>query len=326
MVTGDRDGGLNVLVATAGDHSWSRELRVHVEAVARRDRIGQHVLVDDPDEAEVILFVDPHQHPSDWRQRAIRRHPYVRAFPDRVFVYDERDLPCDSLPGVYVAMPRGSFDPRRHRAFAYYRLANNVRDVPGDDPDLLFSFQGRDVGPVRPAVFALSHPRKVVEDTSRHDFFGGHGALLDDARHRYREVMGRSKFVLCPRGSGTSSFRLFEALACGRVPVVVSDDWVAPQGIDWQTCSVRVPEREVSTIPDRLEALEPEWCGLSAAARSVYREWFADDVWFHRVVEHCRELRDCGAVGLRPQWSDRSLWRAGARHWKQTLSTRRRSG
>ncbi|HVS85869.1 MAG TPA: exostosin family protein [Gaiellaceae bacterium] len=317
---------MNVLVATAGDHSWSRALRAEVEAVARLDRIGEHTLVADPGEAEVILFVDPHQHPSDWRQRALRRHPLVQEFPEKVFVYDERDLPRDSLPGVYVSMPRGSFDPHRHRAFAYYRLANDVGGVPEDPPDLLFSFQGRRVGPVRPAVLALSHPRAVVEDTSRYDFFGPQSPLLDDARRRYREVMGRSKFVLCPRGSGTGSFRLFEALACGRVPVVVSDDWVAPEGIAWETCSLRVPERDVRTIPGRLEALEPQWPELSTAAASVYREWFAGDVWFHRAVEHCRELRERGALGLRRQWLDRQMWRAGARHWKHTLATRRRSG
>jgi hypothetical protein len=316
---------VNVLIATAGDHPWSRALRADVEAVARLDRIGEHALVTDPGEAEVILFVDPHQHPSDWRQRAIRRHPLVRELPEKVFVYDERDLPRDSLPGVYVSMPRGSFDPRRHRAFAYYRLATDV-GVPDDSPDLLFSFQGRRVGPVRPAVLVLSHPRAVVEDTSRYDFFGPQSPTLEEARRRYRETMRRSKFVLCPRGSGTASFRLFEALASGRVPVVVSDDWVAPEGIAWETCSVRIPEHEVETIPDRLEALESQWPELSSAAASVYREWFAGDVWFHRVVEHCRELRERGASGLRRQWLDRQVWRAGARHWKQALTTGGRGG
>jgi hypothetical protein len=311
---------VRVLIATAADHPWSRELRAEVEAVARKDRIGEHVLTDDAGEAEIVLFVDAHQHPSDWRQRAIRRHPLVRELPEQAFVYDERDAPYDALPGVYVAMPRGSFDPRRHRAFAYYRLANDVTDLADGDPDLLFSFQGRRVGPVRPAVLALSHPRALLEDTSRHDFFGRPSPLLAEARVRYREVMGRSKFVLCPRGAGTASFRLFEALACGRVPVVVSDDWVAPQGIAWETCSVRISESEVQAIPARLEALEPEWHDLSAAARSVYREWFADDVWFHRVVEQCRELRDDGALGLRRQWLERGVWRAGARRWKQTVA------
>ena len=49
-------------------------------------------------------------------------------------------------------------------------------------------------------------------------------------RERFRSVMGRSRFVLCPRGKGTSSIRLYEALAYGCVPVIISDDWVAPAG------------------------------------------------------------------------------------------------
>lgn len=310
---------MNVLVATAGDRPWHLQMRSEIEELARRDRIGEHTLVDDPDRADLILFVDLHQHPEDWRQRALRTHPYVRAFAEKSFVYDERDLPWDSLPGVYVSMPRSAFDVRRHRAFAYPRLLNDVRAVAGDDPDLLFSFQGRRVGPVRDRVLALSHPRAVVEDTSAYDFFEPSAPGLDEARLRYREVMSRSKFVLCPRGAGTSSVRIFEALACGRVPVVLSDDWVAPQGIDWESCSVRIPEADIRSAPARLEQLEPRWPETSTAARQVYVEWFADDVWFHRVVEHCRELREQGSPGLRSQWLQPAAWRAGARRWKHAL-------
>ena len=32
--------------------------------------------------------------------------------------------------------------------------------------------------------------------------------------------MFRSKFFLCPRGTGTSSIRLYETLSAGRVPVI----------------------------------------------------------------------------------------------------------
>lgn len=311
---------MNVLIAIAGDNSWNRQMREEIEALANRDRFGEHRLVADPGAADIVLFVDTHQHPSDWRQRALRRHPFVRNFPDRVFVYDERDTPRDSLPGVYVSMPLPAFDPQRHRAFAYPRLITDVRDVGGTVPDLLFSFQGRRSGDVRDLVLALDHPRSVVEDTTGLDFFDPAAGNLDGARRRYREIIGRSKFVLCPRGAGTSSLRIFEALACGRVPVILSDDWVAPQGIDWAACSVRMPERAVVSLPSRLEALESLWPEMSAAARETYADWFADEAWFHRVVEHCRELKEQGALGLRSQWRDPAAWRAGARHLRHVLA------
>jgi hypothetical protein len=313
---------VKVKLATAGEYPWSFELRAAVEEVIHMDRFGEHVLVGDAEEADLILFVDLHQHPGDWRMRALRNHPLVRRFPEKAFVYDERDVPRDELPGVYVAMPRPTFDAGRHRAFGYYRLMNDTRTVRDDSPDLLFSFRGRRAGTVRDDVLAMSHPRAVIEDTSHHDFFGRKQSDLADARSRYREVLGRSKFVLCPHGAGTSSLRLFEALACGRVPVVLSDQWVPPNSIDWKSCSVRIPERQTNAVAGWLEALESDWPMMSAAAARVYDEWFAPDVWFHRVVELCRELMETGSTGLSRQWTKPAHWRAGARHWKAAASAR----
>jgi hypothetical protein len=307
---------VKVKLVTAGQHPWSGKVLELVESVARDDRFGEHTLVSDPSDADLILFVDLHQHPGDWRMRSLREHPLVREFPRKSFVYDERDVPRDSLPGIYVAMPRSAFDSRRQRAFAYYRLLNDTRSVRGDPPDLLFSFRGRRAGSVRDGVLALSHPRAIIEDTSDLDFFDDTLGERADAKSRYREVLGRSKFVLCPRGAGTSSVRLFETLAGGRVPVILSDEWVPPAGIDWTSCAVRIAERDTRAVPEQLEALEPEWPALSAAAGRVYDEWFAPDVWFHRAVEHCRELMHTGATGLSRQWTTRAYWRAGARHVK----------
>jgi hypothetical protein len=310
---------MKVLLATASDMPWSQRLRAEVAAVARLDRFGEHILVDEPDGADIILILDAHQHLADWSMRAVRSHPYVRSYPDKVFAYDERDMPRDSLPGVYVAMPRRHFDARRHRAIGYYRLKTDTRGVRNAHPDLLFSFQGRRVARVRSDVLALKHPHAIVEDTSHHDFFAADQVELASAQAHYREMLGRSRFVLCPRGAGTASFRLFEALACGRVPVVLSDEWVEPGGIDWSSCSVRIPERHAMTVPRRLEELEQNWPQMSGAARAAYDAWFAPEAWFHRVIEGCRDLRMEGALGVKRQWPTRAYWRCAARHWKHSL-------
>ena len=45
---------------------------------------------------------------------------------------------------------------------------------------------------------------------------------------RYNEVMNNSKYTLCPSGSGPNSIRLWEALAVGSIPVVLSDNLDLP--------------------------------------------------------------------------------------------------
>jgi hypothetical protein len=311
---------MKVLVVTSGQAPWNHRLLHAVEERARMDPFGEHVLTDDPHDADLILFLDLHQHPDDWSMRSFRNHQLVRQFPTKVFVYDERDSPRALLPGLYVSMPSSKFDRTRHRAFAYCFLRNDTRAIHNPRPDLLFSFQGRRISDVRNTVLELTHARAVIEDTSAHDFFGELDLATHELTSRYREIVGRSKFVLCPRGAGTSSLRLFETLACGRVPVILSDEWAEPRGIDWATCSIRIPERDALSIPARLEALEPAWPEMSATARRVYDEWFAPEVWFHRAVEHCRELQEIGSTGVRPQWRDPALWRDGARRWKRVLT------
>jgi hypothetical protein len=41
---------------------------------------------------------------SDWQVNAVREHPLTGRFAEKTFVYDERDRPWCSRPGVYVSM------------------------------------------------------------------------------------------------------------------------------------------------------------------------------------------------------------------------------
>jgi hypothetical protein len=306
---------MKVHLATAADEEWSRRLKGEFETLAHSDTVGAHSLVNEAEAADLILFVDPHQHMRDWAMRAFRTHPFVRRWPSKTFIYDERDEPLDLLPGVYVSLPRAGFNPRRHRACSYYYLKTNTRGVVNHEPDLLFSFQGRRAGEVRSAIFDLHHADALIEDTSGLNFFAaGNPKAVKAGQQHYREILGRSRFVLCPRGTGTSSFRLFETLACGRVPVILSDEWVAPEGVDWDSCSVRVPESRAHELAAILEKRREQWPQMSAAALRTYNEWFAPEVWFHHVVESCHALQQNAHTGPNARfWVEKGVWRGARR-------------
>ena len=59
--------------------------------------------------ADVILFSQCHLLGQDWRLETLRRHSLTRAYPSKVMVYDERDVPWGAFPGIYVSMPSRSF-------------------------------------------------------------------------------------------------------------------------------------------------------------------------------------------------------------------------
>jgi hypothetical protein len=91
----------------------------------------------------------------------------------------------------------------------------------------------------------------------------------------------------------------------GRPPVVVSDQWVAPTGPDWDSFSIRVAESDVASIPAILRERASEAIGMGRAARNAWSAWFSPEASFHRTVEWCLELvaaepRRHGAKRLRP--------------------------
>jgi hypothetical protein len=108
---------------------------------------------------------------------------------------------------------------------------------------------------------------------------------------RYAEATKASKFVLCPRGISVSSVRLFETMSMGRVPVVLSDDWMPPPGPRWEKFAVRVRESDWADVPRILEQREHEAVAMGELARAEWLDWFSEEAAFHRVIEWCLAIK-----------------------------------
>jgi hypothetical protein len=257
----------------------------------------RHHLTEELNNADAILFVENSRYHEDAFFSRLKRHPLVRLHRDRCFMYNEHDRPWCIFPGVYCSMPKSRFNYRRQRATRYIRLLNPVDPHPSERPDILFSFIGNSRITLRRQILQLRSSRAILEDTSSFNAFfadrvGGNHA-------RYAEVLRRSKYVLCPRGAGTSSIRLFETLRAGRVPIIVADQWVAPEGPDWASCSLRVNERDIAYIERIAADAEPRWHAMAANARQVWTEWFADEVLFDRIGDAIEDLRKCRLISER---------------------------
>lgn len=264
----------------------------------------------DPAAADVILMVLSGDSVKDPFHRILRHHPLVREHRSKVFVYDQRDQPLYTFPGIYVSGTPGW--ARRHKLMIggpFVSSPSSLAPLISELPDLLFSFRGSMTHPVRDAVLALRHPRAILERTRAQTFYEMDEAKQNAARAEMNELTSRSKFILCPRGYGASSYRLFETLGAGRVPVVISDEWLPPPRVDWPACIVRVADRDVSRIPQILERREADWDGLAAAGREVYEREFAPaSIWAH----YTRSLAALAAARTRisrPWWLDRRALR-----------------
>ena len=230
----------------------------------------------DAEEADVILLVEPFYNKFRSHVDVLRQLDVLRRFPNKCFVYEASDRPVTFLPGLYVSLPRGRQDRYRTRsAIPWTALDPQVREdviaATGDEPELLFSFRGFRSAGVRTAIFESwqsSSDVRISETTRWWNYSTGEQDQLD-----YLTEVRMSKFVLCPRGLGTSSNRLYEVMQLGRVPVILSDDWDEPGGIPWATFSIRVSESRVAQLRAILERHAPVAAEMGARALSAWHEF-----------------------------------------------------
>jgi hypothetical protein len=198
------------------------------------------------------------------------------------FIFSESDWPFPVLPGAYPSLSKRCAWGHSWCFLPSFSFATSeARARTDSEPEFLFSFLGR--------VATHSVRRKIRK------LDGGSTPCLDiaegpqrfpcfDYSKTYAQLLERSKFVLCPRGFGPSSIRMFEAMSFGRVPVIVSDAWQPPPDIPWQEFSVVIPERRVSDLPVVLERLESKARPMGQVARQVFDANFSPSIFLDRLV------------------------------------------
>jgi len=125
-------------------------------------------------------------------------------------------------------------------------LTNNFHFNKNTNKDILFSFVGTHIThDVRLKMFNMvKGPYMIYRNTYHVD-----SGVLKDKNHKlkeeteYKDILERSRFSLCPRGSSPSSVRFWECLAAGSIPIVISDNWVLPDW-DWKKTIIQIPEQE----------------------------------------------------------------------------------
>ena len=263
---------------------------------ASHDRRRVHRLTNDPDAAEVILFVESYG--AGWHFERVRRHPLTRRYREKTFIFCSNPYVIPFLPGIYTALDRRWASRRTISGFHLGATENEFATFTPPTADLayLYSFVGSiENAAVRRQLATLAHGRSYFQDTSA-EFARVLQREMDaaerrDYHRRYADVTKASKFVLCPRGLSVSSIRLFETMKMGRAPVILSDGWVEPPGPAWKRFALRIPERDFARLPGILEEREHEAAAMGELARQEWLEWFAEDTAFHTAVEWCLRIK-----------------------------------
>jgi len=246
-----------------------------------------HTLVASPDEADMILLagsfgLDPHH---------LLDHPLYRAHPDKCAVYTEDDNYLPLAPGVFCSAANDE-STRAGRVFSYSyvsaagRYSNRYVTDTGTEKSLLFSFQGGSTSLLRKRMFNLSFNRSdvLIENTSTYYHWDLTQPNREERQRRYAQTIASSRFVLCPRGAGSGSIRLFEVMQAGVAPVLISDDYLLPAHVPWDTFLIRIAERDIARLPELLEPYADSAVERGSLARQAWLEYFAPEKEFDAIV------------------------------------------
>ncbi|XP_056693111.1 probable glycosyltransferase At5g20260 isoform X3 [Spinacia oleracea] len=88
----------------------------------------------------------------------------------------------------------------------------------------------------------------------------------------YFQMLGQSKFCLCPSGYEVASSRIVEAIRAECVPVIIKDNYSFPFSdvLDWNRFSIYVPKAKIPEIKTMLKGISPrQYAKLVRGVRSV---------------------------------------------------------
>ena len=134
------------------------------------------------------------------------------------------------------------------------------------------------------AIKLLSSSNDVITNFLIRSKSGGQKINTEKNKLEFWENMLASPYILCIRGTGNYSARLYEALALGRIPIFVNTDCILPldEKINWDQHCVIVNETDLDSLDEIIMDFHNNlssngYCELQRANRELW----VNDLTFH---------------------------------------------
>lgn len=224
--------------------------------------------------------------------------------PLAVFFNDDSDQVLDYREGTKVFRTSFYKSTQRPSEFALPAWSMDRGALPPriwrPDPTVGFCGQIYPLDVRKAALDVLEQDHRLANLFVRRDkFWGGwiaSGRRSDVGRQMRQEFlanMAGSDYVLCARGGGNFSFRIYETMACGRIPLLVDTDCVLPFDflIDWGKLFPIVKKADIPRIGDLLlefhNGLGPEsFAERQREMRRLWEEWISPTGFFTNFHRH----------------------------------------
>ena len=149
----------------------------------------------------------------------------------------------------------------------------------GADKDISYSFIGsygdKHISNIREKIFNDSHGKDAVViqrkgwqfelDVYQEQILNNPASTVqkyinNEKSEFYKQILSRSRFSLCPSGTGPASIRFLESLGSGAIPVILADTMMLPKakGINWEDCTIKIKEKNYNKLREILQTITPE--------------------------------------------------------------------
>ena len=118
--------------------------------------------------------------------------------------------------------------------------------------------------------------------------FNWEPSVSQDKANYFKSVMEQSRFTLCPRGYGATSYRLYESIQLGSIPVYVSDKHMLPWAdeLDWSEFCVVVHQASIPGIDMTLKSFtEADIRRMQKRLKEVYNLYFTIPAVYNQIIK-----------------------------------------
>ena len=270
-----------------------------------RDLLELHendlILTEYPEEATFIIFIGGI---NGEHNEYIKRNIIYKRFKKKCYIISDSGYGLKSVKGIYTSISKFEYNKSIHEPGWYFPI-NDLREHAINNnifknEDITCTFRGDlKTHKVRQETHDLI--KNGISKINKYKSTNTDGrqikAWIDydpsqilSLKNSFIQDILNSEFVLCPRGYNTSSMRIYEVMSLGRVPIIISDNWIRPIGPEWNEFSITIKEKEIYRLDEIVNKFKDRSAQMGKFARKEWENWFSLEVYAKHILSNIRKL------------------------------------
>jgi hypothetical protein len=195
------------------------------------------------------------------------------------------DAPTESLPPDTLVFGAGG---NNLATIPVPLVVSEVPQYEEKEKDITASFIGSYTHPIRAQMAQCCPPEVHGYALSMQPHWSE--KITEERFRAFEDISIRSKYMLCPRGYGPTSYRLYEAFQYKAVPVYISDRFWLPweDEVRWDDLIVKITPDQIPEIKSILENYDDKRETMIEYASNIYEDYFSIEGAFNKILDKLR--------------------------------------